>query len=94
MWAIVSVSLMSAFYALAQFSERLGEALHLKPYYVSYYVASLLLFIGIQTKLLSELVPGIAPGYAHWFGVLTATGMTIALLTTVSYWSWLLKAHH
>lgn len=94
MWAMVIVSLMFTFYTLAQFSERLGEALHLEPYYILYYVASLLLFIGIQTELLSEMVPGPAAGYAHWFGILTAIGMTVALMTTVRYWGWLIRAHH
>lgn len=93
MWAVVIVSLMFTFYTLAQFSERLGKALHLKPYYILYYAASLLLFIGIQTELLSEMVPGLAAGYAHWFGILTATGMTVALLTTVGYWGWLIRVN-
>jgi len=54
MWAIVMASLIYVFYALARFSEELGEALHLRPYYTLYHLASVLLFVCIQLKFLSE----------------------------------------
>ena len=34
MWAVVVVVLMAAFYALARFSEELGEPMRIKPYYI------------------------------------------------------------
>jgi len=93
MWAVVVVVLMSVFYALARFSEELGEALRIRPYYISYYAASLFLFIGIQLRLLGAVAPDLAFKYAHWCEALVAIGVTIALITTIIYWGWLLSDH-
>jgi len=93
MWAVVVVVLMATFYALARFSEELGEALRIKPYYISYYAASLFLFIGIQMRLLGAVAPDIAFKYVHWHEALVAIGVTIALITTIIYWGWLLSDH-
>jgi predicted tellurium resistance membrane protein TerC len=93
MWAVVVVALMAVFYALARFSEELGEALRIKPYYISYYAASLLLFIGIQMRLLGTVAPDVALKYVHWHEALVAIGVTIALITTTIYWGWLLSDH-
>jgi len=93
MWAVVVVVLMAAFYALARFSEELGEAMRIKPYYISYYAASLFLFIGIQMRLLGTVAPDIALKYVHWHEALVAIGVTIALITTIIYWGWLLSSH-
>jgi len=92
MWAVVVVALMSVFYALARFSEELGEALRIRPYYISYYAASLFLFIGIQLRLLGTVAPDLAFKYVHWPEVLMAVGVTIALITTIIYWGWLLSS--
>lgn len=92
MWAVVVVALMSVFYALARFSEELGEALRIRPYYISYYAASLFLFIGIQMRLLGTVAPDLAFKYVHWHETLMAIGVTIALITTIIYWSWLLSS--
>jgi len=93
MWAVVLVVLISVFYALARFSEELGEALRIKPYYLSYYAASLFLFIGIQMRLLGTVAPDLAFKYVHWHEALVAIGVTIALITTIIYWGWLLSSH-
>jgi predicted tellurium resistance membrane protein TerC len=93
MWAVVVVALISVFYALARFSEELGEALRIRPYYISYYAASLLLFIGIQMRLLGTVAPDLAFKYVRWHEALVAIGVTIALITTIIYWGWLLSAH-
>ncbi len=93
MWAVVVVVLMSVFYALARFSEELGEALRIRPYYISYYAASLFLFISIQMRLLGAVAPDLALKYAHWHEALVAIGVTIALVTTIIYWGWLLSDH-
>ncbi len=92
-WAVVVVALIAAFYALARFSEELGEALRIRPYYISYYAASLFLFIGIQAKLLGAVAPDLAFKYVHWQETLVAIGVTIALITTIIYWGWLLSDH-
>ena len=91
-WAVVVVALIAAFYALARFSEELGEALRIKPYYISYYAASLFLFIGIQMRLLGAVAPDLAFKYVHWHEALMAIGVTIALITTIIYWGWLLSS--
>ncbi len=92
-WSVVVVALIAAFYALARFSEELGEALRIKPYYISYYAASLFLFIGIQTRLLGAVAPDLAFKYVYWQEAFVAIGVTIALVTTIIYWSWLLSDH-
>jgi len=92
-WAVVVIALMAAFYALARFSEELGEALRIRSYYISYYAALLFLFIGIQLKLLGTVAPDLAVKYVHWHEALVAIGVTIALITTIIYWGWLLSAH-
>ena len=92
-WAVVVVALMAVFYALARFSEELGEALHIRQYYVSYYAALLFIFIGIQIRLLGTVAPDLAFKYIHWNEALVAIGVTIALITTTIYWGWLLTDH-
>ena len=91
-WVVVVVALMAAFYALARFSEELGEALRIRPYYISYYAASLLLFIGIQVRLLGSVAPDLAFKYVHWHEAFMAIGVTLALITTIIYWGWLLSS--
>ncbi len=91
-WAAVVVAFMVAFYALARFSEELGEAMRIKPYYISYYAASLFLFIGIQMRLLGTVAQDLAFKYVHWHEALVAIGVTIALITTIIYWGWLLSS--
>ncbi|MEA1905800.1 MAG: hypothetical protein U9N12_02425 [Euryarchaeota archaeon] len=88
------VSIMFAFYTLAQFSGKLGDALQLRPYYMLYYVAIVLLFAGIQLDLL-----GMASGTSDYMpndselsGVITAIGMTIGAAITIKYWGWLLRS--
>jgi len=92
MWAVMVVALMSVFYALARFSEELGEALRIRPYYISYYAASLFLFIGIQMRLLGTVAPDLALKYVNWHEALVAIGVTIALITTIIYWGWLISS--
>lgn len=91
LWAIVAMSLMFVFYTLARFSKRLGDALHLKPYYVLYYLALLFLFIDIQTDLLGALGRSYPAASGYWCDVSMPFGMTIAVATTARYWGWLLK---
>lgn len=89
------VSIMFIFYTLAQFSGKLGDALQLRPYYILYYVAIVLLFTGIQLDLL-----GMSSGTSNYLpvhdselpGVITAIAMTIGAVTTIKYWGWLLRS--
>ncbi|KAF5416126.1 MAG: hypothetical protein C5S48_03835 [Candidatus Methanogaster sp.] len=93
MWAVVVVALMVAFYALARFSEELGEALRIRSYYLLYYAALLFLFIGIQMRLLGTVAPNLAFKYIYWHEAIVAIGVMIALITTIVYWGWLLSDH-
>ena len=88
------VSIAFVFYTLAQFSGKLGEALQLRPYYVLYYVAIVLLFAGIQLDLLCVLSnPADVSVYdSELPGVITAIGMTIGAVTTIKYWAWLIRS--
>lgn len=89
------VSIMFVFYTLAQFSGKLGVALQLRPYYMLYYVAIVLLFAGIQLDLLR-----MSPGTFTYMpvcnselpGAITAIGMTIGAATTIKYWGWLIRS--
>ncbi|KAF5411744.1 MAG: hypothetical protein U9N46_01930 [Euryarchaeota archaeon] len=93
LWAVVGISLIFVLYTLARFSEKLGCALHMKPYYLVYYVASLFIFIDVQIMLWSVLVPEVTIAASQWCNALTAIGMTLALTTTVKYWGWLLRTY-
>ena len=89
------VSIMFIFYTLAQFSGKLGDALQLRPYYMLYYVAIVLLFAGIQLDLLcmAPCTFNYVPVYnSELPGVITAIGMTIGAVTTIKYWGWLLRS--
>ncbi len=95
LWAATLVSIMFVFYTLAQFSAKLGEALHLRSYYVLYYVAILLLFVSIQLDLLraTPCTRACVPAYnSELTGLITAIGMTIGTVTTIKYWGWLFRA--
>ncbi len=89
------VSIMFVFYTLAQFSGKLGDALQLRPYYILYYVAIVLLFAGVQLDLL-RMSPGTLTSMpvcnSELSGVITAIAMTIGAVTTIKYWGWLLKS--
>jgi hypothetical protein len=90
----IPISIAFVFYTLAQFSGKLGEALQLRPYYMLYYVAIVLLFAGIQLDLLCRLPRTFAyvPVYnSELPGLITAIAMTIGAVTTIKYWGWLLK---
>ncbi len=87
------ISIAFVFYTLAQFSGKLGEALQLRPYYMLYYVAIVLLFAGIQLDLLCVL--GDSDDvfvYNELPGVVIAIGMTVGAVTTIKYWGWLIRS--
>ena len=89
------VSIMFVFYTLAQFSGKLGDALQLRPYYMLYYIAIVLLFAGIQLDLLCMspcTFTYMQVRNSELPGVITAIGMTIGAVTTIKYWGWLLRS--
>ncbi len=65
--------------------------MRLKPYYYAYYASILFLISGILNMLLYPIA-GIGADLAILISnLLMAIGMTIALLTTIKYWGWLIK---
>lgn len=89
------VSIMFIFYTLAQFSGKLGDALQLRPYYILYYIAIVLLFIGIQLDLLrmsSGTFTYVPVCNSKLPGVITAIAMTVGAVTTIKYWGWLFRS--
>jgi len=74
---------------MAKLSERMGEAMQIKPYFYLYY-AGILFFVfalgysvfhGTEDSAIVHLVSNL----------LFAIGMTLGLTATVKYWGWLLK---
>lgn len=82
---------------LARLSSRLGRVLLARPYYVGLLVGAVCLWIGAGARLffLTPLVASLPVLYENSVYVLLAygfpsLGVTLGLLTTWYYWSWLL----
>jgi hypothetical protein len=75
-------------YLLAQLSKRIGEVMAMKKYYYFYYAA---MFFTVSASIIMLLT---SAGFenAGLFGYgFFALGLTIALITSVKYWGWLIK---
>jgi len=94
------LSLLFIFYILARLSERFGSVVKMRPRYRHYYIALIFLVIGCITHLLVALAADLAPAnirnllVSPWFLLLAyylplTIGVTIGLITTWRYWSWL-----
>jgi hypothetical protein len=94
-----TLSLVVLFYILAKLSERFGSVIRMRPIYRYYYVGLILMLIGYATHLGAAQAistPEVVPAWlrAGWFLLIghhlpLATGMTIGLMITWRYWSWL-----
>ncbi len=94
-----TLSIIFLFYILARLSERLGSVERMSPLYRYYYVAIIFLVFGYVVHLLvvrSSLTPESFSDWliSTWFLLLAyhlplAVGVTIGLVVTWSYWSWL-----
>ncbi len=99
-----TLSLILLFYILARLSERFGSVIKMRPIYRYYYVALGFLGIGYLAHLVMVVVyltPASVPDWlmSPWFVFFTyylslAIGMTIGLITTWRYWSWLVAEHN
>jgi hypothetical protein len=88
------------FYILAKLSEKFGSVIKMPPIYRYYYLAFVLLIIGSITHLLEASITStsetiVAWLVAPWFLFLAyhlplAIGVTIGLIITWRYWSWLI----
>ena len=97
--ALSTLSLLVILYVLAKLSERFGTVIKMRPRYRYYYIGLSLVFIGWIAQLL-VMVVGLMPTSAQfwlnssWFLLLAyylpvALGVTIGLVITWRYWSWL-----
>lgn len=97
--ALGTLSVLFLFYILARLSERFGSVIKMRPQYRYYYVALVFLLVGWIAQLLviaADLMPTTLQTWLHssWFVLLVyyvpvAIGVTIGLVVTWRYWSWL-----
>ena len=94
-----TLSVIILFYILAKLSEKFGSVIKMSPIFRYYYVALGFWIIGFITHLLvarAVLTPESTSAWfvAPWFLLLAyhlplAIGVTIGLVITWRYWSWL-----
>lgn len=94
-----TLSVLVIFYILAKLSERFGSVIKMRPQYRYYYTALVLLLVGWIAQLLvmaADLMPASVQTWLHssWFVLLfhfipVTIGVTIGLVITWRYWSWL-----
>jgi hypothetical protein len=86
-----------ALVVLARLSQRLGNVTHVRPYYLLLYVAACLVWGGAIVRLYFLMISGASldvPNQRLLYTLLgdglPAAGLTLGLLVTWFYWSWLL----
>lgn len=94
-----TLSILVILYILAKLSERFGSVVRMRPRYRYYYVALSFLAVGWLVQLLvlaASLTPTEIQNWLNSPWVLligyylpVAIGVTIGLVITWSYWSWL-----
>jgi hypothetical protein len=91
-----TLSLIILFIILARLSERLGAVQKMPASYRYYYVALIFLSIAYLSHLLASFTPSSLPTWmtSLWFLFFThhlplMIGVTIGLVVTWHYWSWL-----
>jgi hypothetical protein len=97
--ALGTLSILILIYILAKLSERFGAVIKMRPRYRYYYVALVFLLIGWIAQLLVmavNLMPANIQDALNsaWFLLLAyylpiTIGVTIGLVITWRYWSWL-----
>lgn len=82
---------------LGLLSKRLGSATHAKPRYSFFYLAAVLVFAGCAIRLLNAIYEWASPEMLHasleWvllYTGLPAAGITLGVIMSWHYWSWLL----
>ena len=99
--ALGTLSILIIIYILAKLSERFGTVIKMRPRYRYYYIALIFLFIGWFAQLLvlaTDLIPADVQSWLNssWFLLVAyyiplAIGVTIGLVITWQYWSWLVS---
>lgn len=95
-----TASILLLLYILARLSERFGAVVKMPPLYKYYYLALGLVIISLLTQFITvgaqlTLLPGFDWLKAPWFLLILyhlplGVSMTIALIVTWRYWSWLI----
>jgi hypothetical protein len=90
-------SVIVALIVLARLSQRLGHVTHARPYFIGHYVAAGLISLGLLIRLYfitqgTESLRASSPTvlYTLITDGLPAVGVTLGLVVTWYYWSWLL----
>jgi len=86
-----------ALIVLARLSKRLGKVTHARRYYIGNYIAAFLIVLGgvLRLYFITQGVDALrAPNqnmlYTLFSDGLSAIGITLGLIVTWYYWSWLL----
>ena len=92
-----TLSVIYLLYILLKLSQRLGSVQKMAPAYKYYYMAMIFVAVGYMTNLLIALAPHSLAGWltSPWvliFGYYLpmSIGLTVGLVITWRYWSWLL----
>jgi hypothetical protein len=95
------LSVIYAFYILANLSRRYGEVIRLPPYYQGFYLAMVLIGVAFVGHLIQDTViiaPEEAPSLLtnDWFHLFSyylplAIAISVAIAVSWRYWSWILK---
>jgi hypothetical protein len=97
--ALSTVSILILLYVLAKLSERFGTVIKMRPRYRYYYLGLIFLFIGWIAQLLIIAVDLMPISFQNWLNsswflllayyLPVTIGVTIGLVITWRYWSWL-----
>jgi len=90
-------SIGAALIVLGRLSQRFGKVTQARPYYIGHYIAALLVWGGVLSRLLfiTRGLPLNAASDGNLVYILLndglpAIGITLGLIITWYYWSWLL----
>lgn len=91
------VAIGVALIVLGRLSQRLGDVTHARPYYIGNYVAACLIWAGALSRFYfitrGQSILDASDGnlvYILLIDGLPALGITVGLMVTWYYWSWLL----
>jgi hypothetical protein len=96
------LSLVVALVILAQFGRKLGAVTKMKPFYQGYYIAACCVGLALVVRFIRTTVfwapPDTIPSvlnspifYLLLYHLPLAVGLSLGLVITWHYWSWLLK---
>jgi hypothetical protein len=93
--AAAILSVIYLFYVMACLSERLGSVEKMVPRYRYYYAAILFLSVGLIAHIAGAQLEQSGQYLSPWIWLLAydlplAVGVTIGILITWQYWSWLI----